>query len=121
MTLHRVVRIMDLHEDAATLSAYDHAHAVGETPAAVVAALHRHGIAEMEVLRSGNRLVMILQLAVGFDPEGLAAAERNDPELAAWQVRMATLQRAPFADGAAWPEALRVFRLSDHLSDGGMA
>lgn len=117
MKRHRFIRIMDLVADAATMAAYDDAHMIGGTPGAVIAALNRYGIAEMEIFRAGYRLVMILHLAEDFDPVGLAEAERTDPDLAAWQTRMATLQRAPFQDGEAWPEAHAVFRLSDHLSD----
>ncbi len=117
MTHIRVIRIMDLAAEAATLEAYDDAHAIGRTPRAVIEALHRHGIAEMEIFRAGHRLVMILYLAEDFDPAGLAESERTDPELAAWQIRMAALQRGPFGDGEAWPEAHAVFRLSDHLSN----
>jgi hypothetical protein len=36
------------------------------------------------------------------------------PEIAAWHKRMAELQRAPFTDRIAWPEAHLVFRQSEH-------
>ena len=117
MGTHRVVRIMDLATDTAAIAAYDDAHRVGRTPAAVVEAQHRHGIVEMEIFRAGHRLVMILTLAEDFDAEGLRRIERDHPQLIAWQARMAELQRAPFTDGEPWPVAHRVFRQSDHLSN----
>ena len=116
MSTCRIVRIMDLDPDPASAAGYDGAHSVGQTPTAVIGAQHEHGIVEMQIFQSGDRLVMILELADDFDAAGLERAERDHPEIAAWQIRMAALQRAPFPDGEPWPEAHRVFRQSDHLS-----
>lgn len=117
MGVHRVVRIMDLATDAGAIAAYDDAHRVGRTPAAVVEAQHCHGILEMEIFRAGNRLVMVLTLAADFDGDALQRLEREHPDLITWQQSMGALQRPPLADGISWPEAHRVFRQSDHLSN----
>lgn len=116
MTLRRYVRIMDLRDDPATLAAYDRAHMVGQTPVEIVAAQHRHGIAEMEIFRAGNRLVMLMDVTDAFDPDGLDAERAVQDVIDRWHLRMAEYQRPPFADGVAWPEAHRVFRQSDHLT-----
>ncbi|WP_443025801.1 L-rhamnose mutarotase [Sphingomonas sp. PB1R3] len=108
---------MDLNSDAEAIAAYDDAHRVGRTPAAVVEAQHRHGILDMEIFRVGNRLVMLLTLADDFDGHALHCVEREHPDLIAWQQSMGALQRPPLADGISWPEAHRVFRQSDHLSN----
>lgn len=116
MTLRRQIRIMDLHDDAATLAAYDHAHAIGQTPAKVLDAQHRNGIADMEIFRVGNRLVMLMDVTADFDPQALDAEAAVQAVISNWHRRMGALQRAPFADGVAWPEAQRVFRQSDHMT-----
>ncbi len=116
MTGRRFVRIMDLHDDPAVIAAYDLAHSVGETPAEVIAAQLRYGIAEMEIFRTGNRLVMLMEVTADFDPDGLDAERGLQGAIDRWHLRMATLQCPPFANGEAWPEAQRVFRQSDHLN-----
>jgi len=115
--LTRIVRIMDLAADDATLAACDHAHSVGQTPPEVIAAQVRHGIAELQIYRAGHRLVMVMDVTDAFDPAGLDAEGTVNEAIRAWHIRMAQLQRAPFADNQAWPEAHRVFRQSDHIKD----
>jgi len=112
--IRRIVRIMDLNNGPQTLDAYDLAHESPNTPAAVLSAQRRHGIAEMEIYRAGNRLVMIMEVTDAYDPAAIDAESAHSPDIAAWHKRMAELQRAPFTDGVAWPEAHLVFRQSEH-------
>ena len=117
MATRRIVRIMDLADDPATLAAYDQAHAPGNTPPEVIAAQLRHGIAELQIYRAGCRLVMLMDVTPDFDPEALDAERHGQAAIDQWHVRMGALQRPPFADGEAWPEAVRVFRQSDHSKE----
>jgi L-rhamnose mutarotase len=110
----RIVRIMDLNNRPDALQAYELAHTRGNTPAAVLSAQRRHGIAELEIYRAGDRLVMIMEVTDAYDPAALDAESARSPEIAAWNKRMTELQRAPFADGVGWPEARLVFRQSEH-------
>jgi L-rhamnose mutarotase len=110
----RIVRVMDLNNRPDLLEAYDLAHQRGNTPAAVLSAQRCHGIAEMEIYRAGDRLVMIMEVTDAYDPAALDAQSARSPEIAAWHQRMAELQRPPFADRVAWPEAHLVFRQSEH-------
>ena len=110
----RIVRIMDLDNRAEVLGAYDLAHQPPNTPARVLNAQRQHGIAEMEIYRAGNRLVMIMEVTDAYDPAALDAETARSSEIAAWHQRMGELQRAPFADGVGWPEAHLVFRQSEH-------
>ena len=110
----RIVRIMDLNNRPDLLQAYELAHQRGNTPTAVLTAQRRHGIAEMEIYRAGDRLVMIMEVTDAYDPAALDAETARSPVIAAWHQRMAELQRAPFAGGVAWPEAHLVFRQSEH-------
>ena len=46
------------------------------------------GIETMEIYRTGNRLVMIMETAAGFDPERKAAADAANPAVQAWEAMM---------------------------------
>ena len=109
-----IVRIMDLADDPATWVDYDAAHAPGGTPLAVIDAQRRHGIADMEIFRTGNRLVMLMHVTAMFDPDALDAEGALDATITAWNRRMEGVQRHPLPGGPAWPEAVLVFRQSDH-------
>jgi L-rhamnose mutarotase len=110
----RIVRLMDLNNRSDLFQAYELAHQRGNTPNAVLSAQRRHGIAELEIYRAGDRLVMIMEVTDAYDPAALDAESARSPEIAAWHQRMAELQTAPFADRVAWPEAHLVFRQSEH-------
>lgn len=114
MTMRTIIRVMDLADDPAIWAAYDAAHLPGATPRAVIDAQERHGIADMEIFRAGNRLVMLMHVTAAFDADALEVAGLADAAISDWNHRMAAIQRAPLPDGPAWPEAVRVFRQSDH-------
>lgn len=109
-----IVRVMDLADDPAVWAEYDAAHAPGNTPQPVLDAQRRHGIADMEIYRAGNRLVMLMYVTDAYDPDALDAEGVSDPAISEWHRRMGVLQRAPFSDGTGWPEAAPVFRQSEH-------
>ena len=112
--IRRIVRLMDLNNRPDLLEAYELAHKRGSTPTAVLNAQRCHGIAELEIYRAGDRLVMIMEVTDAYDPAALDAESARSSEIAAWHKRMAELQKAPFADRVAWPEAHLVFRQSEH-------
>ena len=70
----------------------------------------------MDIHRCGNRLVMVIETSVAFDPQAKAAADAADPEVVAWEEAMDRYQqRLPWAPpGAKWLEATRIFALSEH-------
>src|SRR5689334_20403032 len=110
----RIIRVMDLNNRPDILQAYELAHQRGNTPAAVLRAQRRYGIADMEIYRAGDRLIMIMEVTDAYDPAALDAESARSPEINAWHTRMAELQKTPFADGVGWPEAHLVFRQSEH-------
>jgi L-rhamnose mutarotase len=110
----RIVRIMDLNNQTDLLDAYDEAHRPGNTPVAVIDAQRHHGIAEMEIYRAGDRLIMIMEVTDSYNPGALDIYSARSVEITRWHQRMAQLQKAPLPDGMAWPEARRVFRQSEH-------
>ncbi|MGW8189792.1 L-rhamnose mutarotase [Sphingomonas hankookensis] len=110
------VLTLDLVDDAAAIEEYERWHQPGNVPAPVLAAIRSSGVQEMEIFRTGTRLVMTMTVAPDFDPAAKANADAADPEVAAWEARMGRFQRAlPAApDGSRWTPMTPIFALSDH-------
>jgi L-rhamnose mutarotase len=113
--MSRRVLILDLKDDADLISAYEAHHAPGAVPDAIVRSIREAGIEAMDIYRSGNRLVMLMETAEHFDPAAKAAADAADPAVIAWEEAMDRYQqRLPWAPpGAKWIEATRIFALSE--------
>lgn len=111
----RRVLILDLKDDPALIAAYEAHHRPGAVPEAIVRSIRASGIAEMEIHRCGNRLVMVMETSAGFDPEAKAAADAADPAVTAWEELMDCYQqRLPWAPpGTKWMEAEPIFALSE--------
>ena len=105
---------LDLKDDPALIAEYELQHR--EVWPEVLAHLRAQGVRELEIFRLGTRLVMVMDTddAV-FDPARMAAAERDDPRLRAWEDLMWKFQAAtPWTpDGAKWTPMQNIFRLSE--------
>ena len=110
------VLTLDLVDDAGAIAEYERWHTPGNVPAPVLAAIRASGVAEMEIFRTGTRLVMTMTVTPDFDPAAKADADAADPQVAEWEARMGTFQCAlPAApDGSRWTPMTPIFRLSDH-------
>ena len=78
--------------------------------------LRAQGVRELEIFRLGTRMVMVMDTDdATFDPARMAAAERDDPRLRAWEDLMWEFQAAtPWTpEGAKWTPMQRLFRLTD--------
>jgi L-rhamnose mutarotase len=113
--MSRRVLILDLKDDPELIARYEAHHRRGAVPQAVVRSIREAGIEEMEIYRSGNRLVMMLDTAEGFDPETQSAADAPNPDVLAWEELMDRFQQPlPWAPaGTKWVEADRIFALSE--------
>ena len=111
----RRVLILDLKDDPALIAAYEAHHAPGSVPEAIVRSIRDSGIDKMEIFRSGNRLVMLMETGSSFDPAAKAAADAADPDVIAWEELMDRCQlRLPWAPPATkWLGAERIFALSE--------
>jgi L-rhamnose mutarotase len=69
----------------------------------------------MEIYRTGNRLVMVMDTDDSFDAARKAADDAANPAVIAWETQMNTVQRPlPWASpDAKWTEAPRIFSLSE--------
>jgi len=105
---------LDLHDDQALIAAYEHYHRAVWPE--VLAHLHGQGVLELDIFRLGTRLVMVMDTDDAiYNPERMAAAERDDPRLREWEELMWRFQKAtPWTpEGTKWTPMQRLFRLSD--------
>jgi len=111
----RHVLLLDLVDEAEAIARYEAWHAAGAVPPAIVASIREAGIIAMDIYRTGNRLVMVMETAPGFDPVRKAADDAANPAVIAWETQMNLVQRPlPWADpDAKWTEAPRIFSLSE--------
>ena len=111
----RTVLFLDLVDDPESIAAYEAHHAPGGVPEAVLRSIRDAGIVEMEIHRSGDRLVMILETDETFDAAAKAARDRSDAAVVAWEQLMDRFQRAlPWASPhEKWVPAQRIFALSE--------
>lgn len=105
----RVVRALDLINDAALIASYEAHHAPKAVPAEIVRDLKGRGFLEMEIWRVADRLVMIAEVEEDFPRP---ADPSLQPAVEAWERAMSGFQQA-IVDGPKWTEMRRIFALSE--------
>lgn len=109
----RQVFLLDL-SDLALAGEYEVWHQPGKIPPQVLADIRASGIDEMEIYRSGDRLVMVTE-ASGAELQGERALSQQSRD---WEAKMDRFQRPlPWASGFKWHEADRIFDLRQHSKD----
>ena len=111
--MSRHVLFLDLQEDADLIAAYEAHHAPGAVPEDILASIRASGIEEMEIHRSGNRLVMIIECSASFDAAAKTDADRCNPAVLAWEAAMDRFQKPlPWArPGEKWVAGDAIFTL----------
>ena len=114
----RHILLLDLVDEAEAIARYEAWHAAGAVPPAIVASIREAGISAMDIYRTGNRLVMVMETDPGFDGARKAAADAANPAVVAWETQMNQVQRPlPWANpDAKWTEAPRIFSLADQIA-----
>jgi L-rhamnose mutarotase len=106
----RLVRALDLIDDARIIADYRSRHAPGAVWPEVIAHIRATGVLEMEIWLVRNRLFMILEVTEDFPREVAEYARVAD-----WERLMSTFQQ-PLPDaqgGPKWSEMTRIFSLPD--------
>lgn len=113
----RHVLLLDLRDDPDLIARYEAHHAPGAVPAPITRSIRSAGIDAMEIYRSGNRLVMVMETGEDFDPDAKAAADSASPDVIAWEKAMDAFQQAlPWAQpGQKWTPATRIFSLEEQV------
>lgn len=109
---------LDLRDDNAAIAEYERLHKPGNVWPEIAATIHASGIEEMEIFRTGNRLVMVVQVPDDFDVS--AKRQADDPMTHAWEALMDRYQqRLPWAEaGQKWVPMTRIFSLAETLAAG---
>ena len=109
---------LDLRDDAAAIAEYENWHRPGVIWPEIVASIRAAGIEDMEIFRTGNRLVMVMQVPDDYDGAGKQAADAADPRVQAWEQLMDRYQqRLPWAQpGEKWVAMRGIFSLREALA-----
>ena len=115
--MQRFYYALDLQNDAEAIAEYERWHQPGTIWPEIVASIRAAGIEEMEIFRTGNRLVMVVQMPDGHVPS--AQREKNDTKTQDWEALMDRYQqRLPWAEpGQKWVPMARIFSLKECLAE----
>ena len=97
---------LDLVDDAALIADYEARHAPGAVWPAVLAHLRAQGVESMEIWRTGDRMVMIAEVAEDYPRAVAAPAETDEWEKLMWRYQRALPHAAP---GEKWVPMQRIF------------
>jgi L-rhamnose mutarotase len=115
--VQRLYFALDLRDDRTLIAEYEEWHRPDNIWPEIVESLRTAGIDELQILRCGNRLMMVIEASAEFSPAKLAALETANPRVRAWEELMWHFQQPlPFAKvGEKWAPMKRVFSLRDAL------
>jgi L-rhamnose mutarotase len=113
MTWHCLA--LDLRDDPQLIAEYERWHRRDRIWPEVVASIRDAGILDMQIFRTGNRLVMLMRVAPRFDASAKAAADAASERVQAWEALMSTFQQPlPWAAaGQKWVPMQRIFDLAE--------
>ena len=111
----RMYFALDLHDDPQSIAEYERWHRPEHIWPEIVASIREAGVRELEIFRTGNRLVLTMDVAEDFDGAAKAAADAANPRVQAWEALMDTFQRRlPWAKpGQKWVPMERIFSLRE--------
>lgn len=111
--MKRYCLALDLKDDARLIKEYEHWHKKENSWQEVNDSIINAGIVNMEIYRTGNRLVMIMDMDDSFDPFMKARMDASNPKVQEWEMLMWKFQQPlPWAkDGEKWVEMKKIFQL----------
>jgi L-rhamnose mutarotase len=118
--MRRLYFALDLKDDPALIKEYEDWHRAGKIWPEVVEHLRAAGIKEIEILRCGDRLTMVMEVPDEFSAADQAALAAASGRVREWEDLMWRFQRPlPFAKvGEKWVPMARVFCLTQALQAG---
>lgn len=105
---------LDLRDDDALIAEYERWHTAEFIWPEVVDSIRTAGILDMQIFRTGTRLVMLMRVSPDFDADAKAAADAASERVQAWEALMSTFQQPlPWAaSGQKWLPMQRIFDLA---------
>jgi L-rhamnose mutarotase len=115
--MQRLYYALDLRDDPALIAAYEEWHQPNNVWPEILESLRTAGINELQILRCGNRLMMVIETSTEFSIANLAALQTANPRVRAWEDLMWRFQLPlPFANAdEKWVPMQRVFSLREAL------
>lgn len=115
--MQRLYYALDLKDDAEAIAEYERWHRPGTIWPEIVASIRAAGIEEMEIFRTGNRLVMAVQRVDQHEPSAQREEGAADAKTQAWEALMDRYQqRLPWAQpGQKWVPMAQIFSLTECL------
>lgn len=115
--MKRYCLLLDLKDDPILIAEYEaHHRQVWEE---IVTSIKESGITNLEIFRSGNRLVMLIEAAETFSFEKKAAMDAQNEKVQAWETLMWKYQQAlPLAkEGEKWMLASSIYHFFNDKAD----
>lgn len=102
---------LDLKDDPELIAEYERLHL--RLRPEIEASIKEAGITEMQIFRTGNRLLMIIQTTDDFSFEAKKAADEANPKVQEWEDQVWKYQQAlPWAQpGEKWVLMKKIFQL----------
>ena len=113
--MQRLIYALDLKDDPVLIADYEAWHRTDKIWPSVVESLRASGIEELEIYRTGNRLLLIIEAPDDFSPDAKARADAANADVQAWEQLMWVFQQPlPWAaPGQKWIAMRRIFALTE--------
>ena len=77
----RLYFALDLKDDPALIAEYERWHTPDCIWPEIVVSIREAGVLDLEIFRTGNRLVLVMDVPEGFDGAAKAAADAGNPRV----------------------------------------
>jgi L-rhamnose mutarotase len=106
---------LDLKDEPSAIAKYEALHKTVSAP--IIDSIRSSDITQMELFRTGNRLVMLMETGPSFSFEEKAHADASNPLVQEWEALVGTYQQIlPWAKpNEKWVLMHQIFRLTDYL------
>ena len=114
----RLYYALDLKDDPALIAEYERWHRPDMVWPEIVDSIRAAGVLDLDIFRTGNRLVLVMEVGESYSAERKAASDAADPRVQEWEALMWQFQQAlPFAKpGEKWLPMRQIFSLRDALA-----
>lgn len=111
--MKRYCLALDLVDDPELIKEYEHWHIAENGWPEIKKSIQDAGITDMQIYRTGSRLLMIMETTDEYTADKKAAMDAANPKVQAWEQLMCKYQRPlPWAkDGEKWVMMDQIFQL----------